>query len=115
MLLRRCVCALVVPRYIVYDNACNLATYALSREPLLFRDTVFAVDALHFKGHVGCCAALDSKRYPEIALLNTSRNEQENSVLQRVKGYVQYMKQFNFMYFLRFFFAFRNMQLSEKA
>jgi hypothetical protein len=40
--------------------------------------------------------------------MNTSRNEQENSVLARVRSYVSYMTQHNFMFTVRFFFALRN-------
>jgi hypothetical protein len=39
---------------IVYDNACNLHTYALNRTPVFFRDTSFRVDRLHWRNHTGC-------------------------------------------------------------
>jgi hypothetical protein len=39
------------PRLVIYDNACNLAAYALKRTPKLFADTLFLVDRLHFKNH----------------------------------------------------------------
>lgn len=35
------------PKAIIYDNACNLAKYALMREPQFFKHTVFAVDRFH--------------------------------------------------------------------
>lgn len=35
------------PKYVIYDNACNLARYAFSREPLYFRSTHFVVDRFH--------------------------------------------------------------------
>jgi hypothetical protein len=69
---------------------------------------VIACDALHYRTHTGCCAAFNSKRHIAAMPLNTMRNEQENSVLQRIRPFVQYMTQHNFMFMLRLFFALRN-------
>jgi hypothetical protein len=104
-----------VPPYVVYDNACHLATYAISREPHLFRDVVFATDALHFANHTACSAAFDSKRYRELEACNTMRNEQENSVIARLRPSLSYMTQHNFMFLIRLFCALRNVNQLKTA
>ena len=44
---------ILAPKVIIYDNACNLHTYALNRDPLFFRYTKFVVDRFHWKNHTG--------------------------------------------------------------
>ncbi|KAI8516532.1 hypothetical protein Bbelb_051130 [Branchiostoma belcheri] len=36
---------------VIYDNSCNLHTYCLNRDPLLFKHTWFLMDRLHWKNH----------------------------------------------------------------
>lgn len=43
----------LAPRLIVYDNACNLHSYALNRDPVFFKNTQFLVDRLHWRDHTG--------------------------------------------------------------
>ena len=45
---------------ITYDNACNTMQYMLNREPEFCRDCELYIDALHFRGHKGCCTAYDT-------------------------------------------------------
>ena len=60
------------PRVILYDNACQLATYALARDPKHFGDTAFIVDRLHYEGHVRCSPAFNPAQYDSlIGELNT--------------------------------------------
>jgi hypothetical protein len=104
-----------VPPYAVYDNACHLGTYAISREPHLFRDVVFASDALHYANHTGCCVAFDSKKYRDLQACNTMRNEQENSIIVRLRPSLSYMTQHNFMWMIRLFCALRNVNQLKTA
>ena len=56
----------------MYDNACQLATYALARDPKRFGDTAFIVDRLHYEGHVRCSPAFNPAQYDSlIGELNT--------------------------------------------
>ena len=41
------------PRIIVYDNACNLHSYSLNRDPVFFKNSQFLVDWLHWHDHTG--------------------------------------------------------------
>lgn len=45
---------------VMYDNACNALQYILNREPELGRRLEFYIDAMHFKGHKGCCESYNS-------------------------------------------------------
>ena len=43
----------LAPKVVIYDHACGLDTYVRNRDPGFFKDTIFLVDRLHYKGHVG--------------------------------------------------------------
>ncbi|KAH3862488.1 hypothetical protein DPMN_025455 [Dreissena polymorpha] len=42
------------PKVVVYDNACKLHQYAFLRGPVFFKDMLFLVDKLLWKGHTAC-------------------------------------------------------------
>lgn len=65
------------PRLVVYDNSCHAHAFALNREPEFFRNTQFCIDALHFKGHTGCCAAYNIKHHAHTRGLNSQLAEQQ--------------------------------------
>jgi hypothetical protein len=69
----------------------------LSREPLYFKDTCFAVDEMHAKSHVGCSQASFMSNYMQVRSefinVNTSAAECSNSGLNRIKKSVSYMDQ----------------------
>ena len=46
---------IAAPRVIVYDNACNLHTYCLNRDPVFFKHSRFLIDRLHWRDHTGEC------------------------------------------------------------
>ena len=73
------------PSVIVYDNACQLHTYALKREPQRFKRTLFAVDQFHWCGHVGCSSGYNLNLYSVHKSLNSQANEQANAGLQHIK------------------------------
>lgn len=52
------------PRVIIYDNGCNLSEYILNRAPLLFKETYILSDGFHWKNHINCGEAYNSKLYP---------------------------------------------------
>ncbi|KAK0542410.1 hypothetical protein OC846_006622 [Tilletia horrida] len=85
------------PRVIVYDFACQLAPYCLSREPDFFKDTLFVVDQMHQHGHVKCGAASFLSTYmgtdTSLRNLNSSAAESGNAGLVRIKKSVSYCSQ----------------------
>ena len=78
----------VVPKPIIYDNACKLYQYCLDKEPAFFGHTQFAVDRFHWGGHIGCSAGYSLDKYSSIAevrVINSQLNEQANAGLQHIK------------------------------
>ncbi|KAK3109037.1 hypothetical protein FSP39_021641 [Pinctada imbricata] len=86
------------PKCVIYDNACKLHAYCISRDPLFFKDTVFYVDRLHWDNHKGCSLAYDLSLYPMYTHINSQCNEQANAGLQRIKDQLSYMTADNFMF-----------------
>ncbi|XP_078586099.1 uncharacterized protein LOC144867969 [Branchiostoma floridae x Branchiostoma japonicum] len=80
-----------VPETVIYDNSCNLHSYCLNRDPLLFKNTWFLVDRLHWKNHKGCSVGYQLSRYPQYDNVNSQVVEQCNSALKKLKGQLSYM------------------------
>ncbi|KAG6810248.1 hypothetical protein H0H92_012733 [Tricholoma furcatifolium] len=84
------------PRIVVYDFACALGPYCLTREPEFFANTLFVVDDFHSDGHT-CGAATTLKAYCEVDLrlsrINSSAAECGNGGLAQIKKSVSYMTQ----------------------
>ncbi|KAG6810513.1 hypothetical protein H0H92_011540 [Tricholoma furcatifolium] len=84
------------PRIIVYDFACALGPYCLTREPEFFANTLFVVDDFHSDGHT-CGDATTLKAYCEVDLrlsrINSSAAECGNGGLARIKKSASYMTQ----------------------
>lgn len=87
----------VAPKRIVYDFACALGPYCLTREPDFFANTQFGIDDFHSEGHTKCGDAAFCKTYAEVdsrmSKLNTSAAECGNSVIKRIRKSVSYMTQ----------------------
>ena len=67
---------------IIYDNACNLNSYILNREPRENEFLQCLVDGCHWNNHKGCSQGFNSKNYKEfIPTLNSQGREQMHSVL----------------------------------
>jgi hypothetical protein len=85
------------PTVVVYDFACQLQPYCMSREPDFFKDTLFGIDEMHAKGHTNCSQACFISNYmlvrPPLVPLNTSAAECSNSGLNRIRKSVSYMNQ----------------------
>jgi hypothetical protein len=76
------------PQVVIYDNACNLMSYALNREPKFFKDTLFLVDSHHWTtSHKACSTTFNSSNYPKL-VSNSSLAEQKNSRLDLIKTQV---------------------------
>jgi hypothetical protein len=81
-----------VPRVVIYDNACHLASYCIMREPHLFRDTVFVSDRLHWQNHLrgpipNCSPDLhniDTVASVNLRGVNSEAVEQLNRLMQKI-------------------------------
>ena len=84
------------PEMIVYDFACQLASYSLVREARYFAHTRFLIDEMHAHDHTRCgraCFASNLMRYDErIRAANTSAAECGNQGMGRIRKSVSYMK-----------------------
>src|SRR5271167_4628955 len=87
------------PEVVIYDFACQLGAYCMSREPVFFKDTCFAIDEMHAKGHSSCSQASFSSNYMQgrtlLQNVNTSAAECSNNGLNRKWKSVSYMGQRN--------------------
>ncbi|KAL0573495.1 hypothetical protein V5O48_008472 [Marasmius crinis-equi] len=85
------------PRRVVYDFACALAPYCMTREADFFKDTRFLIDKFHSTGHTKCGAACFLSTYtatdPSLGALNSSAAECGNSGIGRIRKSVSYMRQ----------------------
>jgi len=85
------------PQIVIYDFACQLSTYCMSREPEFFKDTIFVIDEMHAQGHVGCSqASYVSNLMLQSAMaqtLNSSAAECSNKGLNRIRKSVSYMNE----------------------
>jgi hypothetical protein len=96
--------SVLVPEFVIYDNACNLQTYALMREPYLYKDVVFMVDRLHYCNHKNCSCAFDAKLFPrDLGSLNSQVCEQAHKQMRKLVSSLSYMSQTHFMEFMRYF------------
>lgn len=87
----------MAPKRVIYDFACALGPYCLTREPAFFCNTQFFIDDFHSEDHTKCGDSCFCKTYasidPRIAKLNTSAAECGNSVIRRIRKSVSYMTQ----------------------
>ena len=52
------------PKKICMDNACNLHSFILNREPAHFHNVEMYIDDAHFRGHKRCCPAYNTGGLP---------------------------------------------------
>ena len=88
---------IVPPKTVVYDFACALGPYCMTREPKFFADTLFVVDGFHAKDHTKCSPAAFLSTYsdanPRLARINSSAAECGNNGITRIRKSVSYMTQ----------------------
>jgi hypothetical protein len=67
------------PRTVIYDFACQLATYCRIREAEFFKDTLFVIDQFHSKNHTSCSEACFLNPYMQqdlsLRMINSSTAE----------------------------------------
>ncbi|KAL5009419.1 hypothetical protein ScPMuIL_015000 [Solemya velum] len=97
------------PKYIIYDNACKLHSYCISRDPQFFKDTEFYVDRLHWENHTSCSYGYNLSLYPQFNSVNSQLSEQSNAGLKRIKDQLSYMTANNFLSHCTFYLWNKNM------
>ncbi|KAJ7141261.1 hypothetical protein C8R44DRAFT_547181, partial [Mycena epipterygia] len=100
------------PKRVIYDFACALAPYCMTREPQFFAETQFVIDDFHASGHTKCSPAAFLKSYaqvdPRLARINTSAAECGNGGISRIRKGVSYMGQKRAIMFTRVFICIWN-------
>ena len=87
----------VAPKRIIYDFACALGPYCMTREPRFFAETQFLIDDFHAPGHTKCSKSAFLKSYSgvdaKLTKINSSAAECGNSGLSKIRKAVSYMRQ----------------------
>ena len=113
--------------------ACGLHPYFLNREPNQFRYTGFMVDDSHWQGqrklkkpdysgkggHLSCSSSYNFNAYKQrietdTGALNSQGREQIHSILDKCSSSLRQTNYFNFMRYMRVFFAIRNSMIMNK-
>jgi hypothetical protein len=85
------------PKWVIYNFACALGPYCMTREPDLFADTLFLIDGFHTKGHTKCSPAVFLSTYsdidPRLKYINSSAGECGNGGISRIRKSASYMAQ----------------------
>ncbi|TFK61109.1 hypothetical protein BDN72DRAFT_872795 [Pluteus cervinus] len=105
------------PDRVIYDFACALGPYCLTREGEFFADTSFNIDTFHAKGHTKCAPAAFLKTYsldPRTIHINSSAAECGNSGISRIRKSVSYMTQERAVVYTRVFLSIWNRQRIQK-
>lgn len=104
------------PSVVVYDFACALGAYCLTREYNYFKKTLFVIDEFHQVGHTSCSKACFLQTYmttnAELRTLNSSAAESGNSKLTRIRKSLRYCSQRRAIIFTHHFLAISNRLLS---
>ncbi|RQM12737.1 hypothetical protein B5M09_011294 [Aphanomyces astaci] len=96
------------PRVVIMDNACNLHTYCLRREPYFFRNVWFLVDRLHYCNHVNCSSGYKVDNFPFLKDISTVTCEVFNSTFKAVVKQAGFMGMENFILFTKHFMTATN-------
>ncbi|KAJ7283899.1 hypothetical protein C8J57DRAFT_1054321 [Mycena rebaudengoi] len=100
------------PKRVIYDFACALGPYCLTREPDFFAETQFMIDDFHASGHSKCSPAAFLKTYalvdPRLGRINSSAAECGNGGIARIRKSVSYMTQARAIIFTQVFIAIWN-------
>ncbi|KAJ6477493.1 hypothetical protein DFH09DRAFT_951952 [Mycena vulgaris] len=102
------------PKRVVYDFACALGPYCMTREPEFFSGTQFLIDDFHSVGHTKCAPAAFLKTYcavdPRLRHINSSAGECGNSGISRIRKSVSYMSQDRAIVYTKVFVSIWNRQ-----
>jgi len=100
------------PEWVIYDFACTLGPYCMTREADFFKNTRFAIDDCHAQGHTKCGPSCFLKTYANydasLGRINTSAAECGNGAIGRIRKSVSYMRQDRAIIYTRVFIAIWN-------
>ncbi|KAK7059856.1 hypothetical protein R3P38DRAFT_3303589 [Favolaschia claudopus] len=100
------------PKRVIYDFACALGPYCMTREPEFFANTQFLIDDFHSVGHTKCSPAAFLKTHcnvdARLSYINSSAGECGNSGLGRIRKSVSYMSQGRAILYSRVFLCIWN-------
>ncbi|KAJ7229018.1 hypothetical protein GGX14DRAFT_346881 [Mycena pura] len=100
------------PKRVIYDFACALGPYCMTREPDFFSKTQFLIDDFHAQGHTKCSPAAFLKSHcnvdPRLSYINSSAGECGNSGLARIRKSVSYMSQARAILYTKVFLSIWN-------
>ena len=106
------------PSIMIGDNNCKSHTYAMIREPIWWKYTVYVIDWLHSLGHKRCTPNYWISRFKDTSvlyrILNDMGAEQRNRHHNRIKRQSKYMKLSTFMFLQRLFLEIDNRKLHNK-
>jgi hypothetical protein len=103
------------PSMVVFDNACHLYTYCISRCYPYWRNTVFAIDRHHEANHVACDPSFYVRTFADAvpdglySKLNSSVSEQNNSIIRFMGPSTSAMRYDNFISVIRARLHFMNL------
>ncbi|KAJ6532340.1 hypothetical protein B0H10DRAFT_2171343 [Mycena sp. CBHHK59/15] len=103
-------CWPVAPKWVIYDFACALGPYCMTREPRFFADTQFVIDDFHSLGHSKCSSAAFLKSYAQV----DPRLGRINSSISRIHKSVSYMSQARAIVFTQKFVSIWNRVIIRK-
>ncbi|KAG9397868.1 hypothetical protein AC1031_016523 [Aphanomyces cochlioides] len=95
-------------RIIIMDNACNLQTYCMRREPWFFRNVWFVVDRFHFCNHVNCSSGYCIDNFPELEHVATTVCEVFNAQFKSVVAQAGFMTKEHFISYAKHYKAYVN-------
>ena len=96
---------------IIYDNACNLNSYILNREPRENEYLRTLVDGCHWPNHKNCSQGFNSANYKDsIPKLNSQGREQIHSVIEKLSPSFRNMNYFSYMTMMEVFFGINNLK-----
>ncbi|KAJ7702193.1 hypothetical protein B0H17DRAFT_923858 [Mycena rosella] len=106
------------PKRIIYDFACALGPYCMTREPAFFAQTQFGIDNFHASRHTKCSPAAFLKSYaqvdPRLARINTSAAKCGNGGISRIQKGVSYMGQTRAIVYTQVFISIWNHVIIRK-
>ena len=102
----------IIPKYVIYDNGCNLYEYCANRAPHLFADTVFLSDGFHWANHRTCSTCFNSSVVAVIEGISSVTHEQKNSYLANFKAISIFMRLDSFTQIMHY--VLHNMNYRER-
>lgn len=107
------------PKKVIYDFACALGPYCMTREPDFFADTTFCIDDFHSQGHSKCSEACFLKTYSAVdarlARINSSAAECGNGGIHRIRKSVSYMGQGRAIVYTKVFISIWNRMIIRRV